>query len=1176
MENGNQKIIMDNPRKKLYNSLVTSKDLDVKKHFSQWSEDEFDKKLSEDKEFQKDLFLDLKDIGLAKDEAAFAKDYFSALPTAAPAATPAAAPVEKPVVPVKEKSTSGGSPILNFNQLVSVAKGVSGLYTTVKQMVGLKSEDQKYEENKKKREAGSVSGFAGNDELGKLGLYETAATEYRKRQKQKEQAEKPMISGALGETAVYATPSGLAPEDKKAYEKSRQEYEKLFSEASPIFKKQAQAAAEKAKNDPTAYKKDKYGIVVPDPLWVAKEARDIATKAGAPEGGYAEDFLRSNIEAALAFETKAPDVLKEADRLAIKKFGKPVSAVVSEEVYKNVEPAQVHQDRLKAAARKVKQTISAEYNPKIDAVNNEYNSFVANYKASLANDPSIKQAVDEYDAKSIAALEKGIKEGVLTPDEANAMLRSKSSIDARNTYINGVVDQKYGPELKTKYNKYLSEINVLNNRRNARLRRQYDELEKYHNDQYKSQIEIAKKTYKISPERAKLLQEIQEQAYDNVMGKEMEGKRRYDISADLWENFMSSSLKGLGEGIQSTAFTLGMEDVASFGNLLAKNFETSDLNINSWSDVGFGQEGRTKFAMSAGNILGRMAPGLAASAGVAVATEGMGLSMLPSMLLAGVPSAAFETADIMGSVEQQMLSKSNGDIAKAQQAGSRALESQLKIWPTYLLDGLPFFPKILKFAGKSRYAGLNILTRGLAGGAINLVTETAQEVPQNVFEEIILADKDPTFAELYKNTTAEKIANTSASVVSMSLLMGSAPQVVDASQDAIAKRAAAGYYAKQILNEASHPGLMVENQSQFIIQLADQKDTRFAAQMINILFQKGNIDKARAEVLARKLDNYERFKETEIGKSKNTIFRQAGFILYDRYVDARNSKNKVAEEASLKALQEYATTGNAELVMLGTPDGSFNVYTYEDLNSLMADEDFQKASREKNDKYGALFTVTPLIQTQEGLQNPKLQELLQRFENIQNSSEELDTSTKTSDPQLIDDEKILAGQKRAGVEAPKLFEIIPVEAAAVVDAIRSGEEGVTLEEINGASNIMYQIHKMYQKMRISTTRNLTLAQIDNITSDLEEAITELESKKTRLTVGDEQMDLLQQEDSESNQTIDAATQAAETQQEEAPTEETPLATETAPAETPESSKPKAKINLYTDEDVKNLFTQKEQ
>ena len=1173
---------MDNPKKKLYNSLITSKDPDVKQHFSQWSEDEFDKKLSTDKKFQKDLFLDLKDIGLANDEATFTKDYLSAAPaapapapTAAPAAAPAATPAEKPAASAKQKSSYGSFVIPNFGPLSAVMRGASGLVSTAKQMVGLKSEDQKYEEAKKKREAGSVSGFAGSDELGKIGLYETAASELREKQKQKAQAERPVMSRASFEGPGYIPPSGLSAEDKKAYEKSLQKYQKLFAEAIPVVEKQTQAAAQKAQNDPTAYKKDKYGKTMPDPLWVAKEARDIASKAGAPAGGYAENLIQSRIEAALQGSKYAPDILKEADRISIKKFGKPVSAVYSEDVYKNVEPVQVHQDRLKAAAKKVKQITDAEYKPKFDAVNNEYDSYIANYKASLANDPTIKQAVDQYDAKSIAALEKGVRDGVLSADEANAMLRSKNSLDARNTYINGVIDQKYGGELKAKYNKYLSGINVLNNRRTARLRRQFDELENYQNAQYQNQIEIAKKTYKISPERAKLLEDIQNEAYNNVVGKDMEDKRRYDMNASVWENFMSSSLKGLGEGIQSTAFTLGMEDVASFGNLLAKNFETSDLNINSWNDVGFGQEGITKFAMSAGNILGRMSPGLAASAGVAAATGGMGLGVLPSMLLAGVPSAAFETADIMGSVEQQMLSQSNGDIAKAQQAGSRALESQLKIWPTYLLDGLPFFPKILKFAGRSKYSGLNILSRGLAGGAINLVTETAQEVPQNVFEEIILADKDPTFSELYKNTTAEKIANTSASVVSMSLLMGSAPQIMDSSKDAIAKRAAAGYYAKQVLNEASHPGLMLGNQSQFITQLADQKDPRFAAQMVNILFQKGNIDKARAEVLATKLDNYERFKETELGKSKNQIVRQAGFILYDKYIEARNSKNKVAEEESLKALQKYASTGNAELVMLGTPDGSFNVYTYDDLNALMADEDFQAASREKNDKYGALFTVTPLIETQEGLQNPKLEEVLQRFEDIQKPSAEPVKPAETSKPQPIDDEKILEGQKRAGMEAPKLFDIIPVEAAAVVDAVRSGEEGITTEEISGASSIMYQIHKMYEKMRASTTRNLTIAQIDNITSDLEQAITDLENQKTRFAVGDEQMDLLQQQDTESTQTIDAATQTIETQQEGAPTETTPLTTETAPAETPAPAKPKAKINLFTDKDVEDSFTQKE-
>jgi hypothetical protein len=138
-----------------------------------------------------------------------------------------------------------------------------------------------------------------------------------------------------------------------------------------------------------------------------------------------------------------------------------MSDLYSEEVYKNVEPVQVHQDRLNVASKKAKQTISAEYKPKFDAVNNEYNTAVANYKASVANDPSIKQVVNEYDAKNVAELQRGVNEGVLSVEEANAMLTSKDSMDARSAYINGVVDQKYGAQLKTAYNKYLTGINVL-------------------------------------------------------------------------------------------------------------------------------------------------------------------------------------------------------------------------------------------------------------------------------------------------------------------------------------------------------------------------------------------------------------------------------------------------------------------------------------------------------------------------------------------------------------------------------------------------------------------------------------------------------------------------------------------------------------------------------------------
>jgi hypothetical protein len=1184
---------MENPRKKLYSSLVASADPDVKKHFSQWSADEFDKKLSEDKEFQKDLFLDLRDIGIAKDEATFAKQYLEQ-PAPAPAA---AAPAEKPAAPTVpavseggrvrteitdsgKKTTSGkildalsGAVSTVFSPLKAIGGAAGKVVTAAQQFAGIGEEEKKLEEAQKKSQAGSVSGFAGGEDLGFIGQYEAAARDKKEKENMKEQATKPVMSRAAFEGPQAIAPPGLSPQEEKEFKKSQQNYQKVLKESESFFANVISKAVEEAQTDKSAYKKDKYGIKVPNPEWVINKARKIAMSGGAAKGGYAENYLTSGLDAALRKYEESEERNQEIRK---RNKGLTPEEEISSDFLKGVEPISTYQDRYKQAVKNIEKIAKEEYRPKVDAVTNEYKSAIETYKQNVASDPSIKQAVDEYDAQNIARLQEGVNKGALTVEQANEMLTSKESMDARNAYINKMVDEKHGKPLNEAYDKYLSNVSTLNNRYNSRLRRQDAEQKKIFELQYKRILDVAKKNYNVPQHLINKYEKLYKEA-DEVVAKRRGLKRaKADVNASIWENFVSSTLKGLGEGIQSTAFTLGLEDVATFGDLLAKNFETSDLTINSWNDIGFGKEGLTKFANSAGSILGRMGPGLAGSAAVAAASGGAGLGFLPSLFLTSVPSAAFETADIMGSIEQQVLAQ-GGDIAAAKKASERALKSQIMQFPLYTFDALPFFPKFLKFAGKGKYAALNIAKRAGAGFGINVLTETMQEVPQNLVEEIILEGKDPTFKELVERSTWEKWQNTSASVASLGLLMGAGPQIIDSSKDAIAKRAAAGYFANNVLGNASHPALQAGNQMQFLTQLADEKGPRFAAQMVNVLFQKGNIDKVKAEALANKLNNFERFKETTLGKSDNPIVRQAGFMLFDKYMEAKNSKNQQAQESALAALNDYARTGNAELVMLRMPDGSFKVYNYDDLNSLMDDEGFQEASRESNKKYGAVFEVTPLAQTREALENPKLQQIIQRFDDIRKEAPK-DTKIEaedTTEVEEIDDQKILEGQKRSGFEVPKLFDIIPVEAAAVLDAVRSKEQGVTPDELSGASNAIYQLHKMYEKMRSSTTRNLTIEQIDDISDELGQAITDLENQKTRLAVGDEQMDSLQQQEGESDQTIDTVTQATETQQEGAPAEIITTTTETEPAEEPSPAKPKAKVNVFTDDDVEASFSEKE-
>jgi len=250
---------MENPRKKLYSSLVTSADPDVKKHFSQWSADEFDKKLAEDKEFQKDLFLDLRDIGMAKDEATFAKQY---LGQAAPAPSAAAAtnvvPVAKPTEATKEPSTYGALDVTDYGPIGAIKKGVSGLVSAAKQFIGLKSEDEKYKEAQKKSQAGSVSGFADGEDLRILADYENSAKDWKLKQGQKEESKKSqMLYTGMG-APTYQPAPGFTPEQEKEYKKSQQNYNQVKEKANQLINSQVSKVLEKAKVDKSAYKTDKY------------------------------------------------------------------------------------------------------------------------------------------------------------------------------------------------------------------------------------------------------------------------------------------------------------------------------------------------------------------------------------------------------------------------------------------------------------------------------------------------------------------------------------------------------------------------------------------------------------------------------------------------------------------------------------------------------------------------------------------------------------------------------------------------------------------------------------------------------------------------------------------------------------------------------------------------------
>ena len=1283
----------ENPRLKLYKTLLSSKDPEVRGHFSKIKPEDFDKKLASDKSFQDDLFLDLQDLGMAKDSNEFYSQYVpkqAAAPAAAPAAPVAAAPA-----PGQEPDKKGFKiPDPTFGiipGLVDVAKGV---YQAGKSMFNVKSETSKNEEAQKKSLSPSASGLGGGNK--DLYEYELASDEFVTADKKKKALEHKLgldrkrAAGAaptLREEAAQAF--GIQPNkpDFSDWEQKKQKFEAARAKGTPAMAKIVNDLATQAvtKESDQAYITDSQGIKVPNQEYITKKAREAATRAGASEGGYVSNYINTTLKAALSVKQTEPETVALADKIfgqlnnfgpkSLKemqniatfpkaKQGPGFKEAAQQDFEKGVISAAEMSVQAKEAYRNAKTIADKDYKPKVKTATDAWTSALSKYKANMATDPDIKNFVADYDAKTLAPLQEAVNKGQMSVEQANKMYTSKEASDVREAAINEYINSsQHGKQIKKDYNLYLNEVSSLNTRYNARMRRQADEIEKIYTDRYNEIIALAKKNYNVPPHMIEKYKQAYEMAYSQVMKKNASKREAIDIDAGIFDNFLRTTFKGLGEGIQSTAFAVGLEDASEFGRLLADNFQTSDLNINSWSDVGFGNaKDRTKFAMSAGNILGRMAPGLAASGAIAAATGGAGLGLLPSMLLAAVPSAAFETADIMGSVGQQVLSQT-GDIAKAQQAESKALDGQLKIWPTYLLDGLPFFSRVLKGIKPFRSGLANSIVRGGVATGIELVTETAQEVPQNVFEEVIVAGKDPTFAELYNNITLEKIKNTSASVASISILMGGAPQVITGGKDAIAKQAARGYYAKQILNQASHPALVTQNQAQFLTQLAEQRSPRFAAQMVNVLLQKGNIDKAQAEVLAKKLENYQIFVDSmKANKNpivtmglENPVVKQAAFLLFDRFLQARNSKNPEAEQKALDAYNRFLIQGKgADLVMLRMPSGDFNVYTYEDFNSLMDDKDFQEASRMGDQTYSGVFEIVPFAQSQEQLNDPRLKQILDRFDIIKNAepavdpADEAEETTADTEEEKDIDERILEGQQRTGFVVESPLARVPQEYMSVVDAVMNQQQGVTMEDIEQTMRHLDNLYRTYDSMPNLSARNLTIEQINQAKDELENVLTELnryaanmsfddqdaaadqeaaaeeESQQAAMpqmptpeeVVADERAgqysnlifdasqplpDYLQQYAGRSvrfmkdgtefiqltvpaslaefhNQTAEMQTPAAEeVAPESAPAPEAEPAPEEAPAPEaePATQKPKAKIKLFSKEDVVGSFAQKQ-
>jgi hypothetical protein len=432
----------------------------------------------------------------------------------------------------------------------------------------------------------------GGEPLPDLGRLERVSVEYAEKQKKYTDYQNLLKSGRMErllKNTPIPIPKDLPVEEKEAYFKRLlpgymtsaeiKQYQKLErdktqaeAEIVPKMAPLVDKIVERAMRDPAnSYTKDNRGRKIINEAYVINQARSAAVRAGAKAGSYVEFMLKNSIKSKMAFKELESEVNREFYAEYKKKYGAYLPDEISAEQKAQIDAqfpaqkqAQLKYDNSAAELRRA-------YAPKNKELEQTYMAAVAKYRKDIEQDSEIQAKANEYDAPILQKLQEAVNSGEITVAQAKEYINSPQAKKQRQDILQRFIDEKHGAPLAAAYNTYLRDKAQLNNRYNATLRRVGDEIENEFENRYKAFADKFQKEgkYKMSPALMAKMEKVYEAAYNKVFEKKGLKTRQEDLDASIYSNFLSATMKGLGEGISSTAFTLGMEDVQAFGDILA-------------------------------------------------------------------------------------------------------------------------------------------------------------------------------------------------------------------------------------------------------------------------------------------------------------------------------------------------------------------------------------------------------------------------------------------------------------------------------------------------------------------------------------------------------------------------------------------------------------------------------
>ncbi len=649
---------------------------------------------------------------------------------------------------------------------------------------------------------------------------------------------------------------------------------KMMNEVTPLLDSEFNL-----NNSPKYVVKNEDGFDVPNVEAIDQYAKTLANKYGLPEDGYFKEVVYNEAKARASFLAIQPKVNEKFEQ-----YAKPIKEQFNKQFEEGFTTDEVELQKLNSQVKDLSDRLKSEADKEVAPLQQGVQMQVSEIDAQW-------KQFEEQTMAQAEQINASVQQG-MPQDQAQAQL---AQLDQQ---YKAAYDD-YLAERSSTFDVYMRESNGIYGKYNQRLNRQAEELESVAKGRVLKAATAYEKEFSKDPELKNKLEEAYKRAYKETvleLNKDIEQYNQSKMAsgimpswmggsyaAGLAERFGRSYTQALGSSIKALGTTFENNAMQLWGDQLELRYSLPQAKTENFSDLLDGEN----FVQLTGQLAGGMTTSLIASGVTALATKNAPLTM--RLAITGFAGWASETADITGRAYDDIFSRTQ-DAAKAQEAFDKSLDTQVKLMPLYAFEGLPFIGNAL--------SKMSLIPRVVAGGAIETITEFAQELPQGIAEENISKGRDP-FEDFYDLATSPSRPGSETPRWKETLITISPVAVLGGAGQLKAKELTEQEQIDKVASEYAasiNIGSIIQNSSQqWVSSMVANQGENFAAATINTLFAQGQIDEAMRDKLTASIESSTK----NFASAESFGLDKGRALVYDALISEHNELK--AKEAELKA-----------------------------------------------------------------------------------------------------------------------------------------------------------------------------------------------------------------------------------------------------------------------------------